>query len=98
MTEIVRDESDHTVEIPLERGVSARVKGYSVEKAMELFGTLCAWKFACAVKHLGGYYFVEVPVGLRGDPCYQEVPRIMELAHNAGLKTLQTGQTLRIIG
>ena len=95
--EIIRDETNHVVDV-VEETPKVMVKGISRDKAFDLFHTLTEKGFACSVKHLGGWFFVEVPVGLRGDPCYQQDAVIQTLAKRAGCDTIQTGNTLRIIG
>ena len=86
------------IEIMEDQPFRHQVHGLPLDKAMELFGTLCGWGFACSIKHMGGWYFIEVPVGLRGDPCFHQTPKVQTLAFNAGCKTIQTGHTLRVIG
>lgn len=70
----------------------------SRDKALEIFGILSGMGYAVSVKHLRGYFFIEVPVRLRGDKCYGKEAEIAQLVERAGLRTIQTGQTLRIIG
>jgi len=95
--EIIRDESGGIVDVRDETP-KVNVKGISQTVALDLFFTLVDKGFACSVKHLGGWYFVEVPIGLRGDPCFGQAAVIQTLASRAGLQTIQTGSTLRIIG
>lgn len=97
-TEIVRDDGDKHVEIGEEQPVRHQVRGFDRDTALHLWYALVEKRFACSIKHLGGFYFVEVPVGLQGDPCYQQTAVIQTLAERAGCRTMQTGHTLRIIG
>lgn len=98
ITRILSDESDRLVSIGEEPPIRHEVKGFHRGKALDLWNNLIDRGFACSIKHLGGFYFVEVPVGLQGDPCYQQNAVIQTLALNAGCKTIQTGHTLRIVG
>jgi hypothetical protein len=95
--EILRDKTGGIVDVS-DGTPRARVKGISKAAALDLFFRLTEKGYAVSVKHLGGYYFVEVPVGLVGDPCYGQTAEIQTLAKRAGCQTIQTGNTLRIIG
>lgn len=95
--EIIKDETSRVVDVG-EEPPKVTVKGISRDVALDLFFSLVERGFAVSVKHLGGWYFIEVPIGLRGDPCYGRAAEIQTLAQRAGCQTIQTGQTLRIIG
>lgn len=68
------------------------------QRALDIFNVITGLGFACSIKHLRGYYFIEVPVRLRGDKAFNAEAEITQLVERAGLRTLQTGMTLRIIG
>jgi hypothetical protein len=72
------------------------IKPLSGDRALEIFHLFCAMGYGCAVKHLRGNYYVEIPVRLVGDPAYRQEARIMEVARRGGYEVLQTGRTLRI--
>jgi hypothetical protein len=96
--EIIRDNTNKYVDVTGGPKVKHRVRGLPRDKALDIFQALVDLGFACSVKHLGGYYFVEVPVGLIGDPCYLQNAAVQQIAFQAGAATLQTGETLRVIG
>jgi hypothetical protein len=74
------------------------IPGLPRHVAFSIFRRLEEKKFAVSLKHLGGFYFIEVPVTLIGDPCYGQNAEIQTIALNAGVRCVQTGPTLRIIG
>ena len=99
MVDIIKDDGDKSVEIQTRETPSkVQVKGISRDAAFSIFNTFVERGYAASVKHLGGYFFVEVPVALRGDPCFGQEAEIANAARRAGLQTIQTGNTLRIIG
>jgi hypothetical protein len=98
MTEIVKDESGGVIDVDGATPPKVTVKGISRDVALDLWYGLVRKGYACSIKHLGGWYFVEVPIGLRGDPCFGQDAEIQTLAERAGCKAIQTGNTLRIIG
>ena len=73
-----------------------RITPLSKDRALEIFEILCGMGYGCAVKHLRGSYYVEVPVRLRGDKAYHEEAFIMQVARRGGYEVLQTGSILRI--
>lgn len=82
-----------------DRPVQAReIPGMPRDAAFRMFDMLVANRYAVSIKHIGGFYFIEVPVGLRGDPAYGKQAEIQTLSERAGYRCLQTGQTLRIVG
>ncbi len=72
--------------------------GISRDAAMSMFVMLTNLGYGCAIKHLRGYYYIEVPVRLNGDKAYHKEAEISALAFRAGYVTMQSGHTLRIIG
>ena len=68
------------------------------DRAMEIFNILSGIGYAVSIKHLGGYYFIEVPVRLKGDPAHGREGEIIALAARGGFVAIQTGRTLRIRG
>lgn len=73
-----------------------KVKPLTRDKALEIFTLICGLGYGCAVKHLRGNYYVEVPVMLKGDPAYLKQVEIIEIAKRGGYEALQTGNVLRI--
>jgi hypothetical protein len=85
------------VDLSDEQFKAPELPGMPRDIAFTLFHMLVDRKYAVSLKHLGGYYFIEVPVALRGDPCYGRQAEIIALASNAGCEAIQTGPTMRII-
>lgn len=73
-----------------------KVKPLSRDRALEIFNLICGLGYGCAVKHLRGNYYVEVPVMLVGDKAYGKQVEIIEIAKRGGYEALQTGNVLRI--
>lgn len=97
MTEMHRDPTGGHIDLS-ENTVKHKVRGLPRDAAMHLFNMIVEKGYAVSVKHMGGFYFIEVPVRLVGDPAYRQEAEIQALAFRAGCSTLQTGSTLRIIG
>ena len=72
----------------------SRIKPLTRDRALEIFTILSGMGYGCAVKHLRGNYYVEVPVRLRGDKAYHEEALIMQVARRGGYEVLQTGSFL----
>lgn len=82
----------------MEKGIQGTqfVKPLSRDRALDIFTLICGLGYGCAVKHLRGSYYVEIPVRLKGDPAYHKEVEIIELAKRGGYEALQTGAVLRI--
>lgn len=80
------------------RNDAAPMEALRLDAAIQIFTTLSGLGYGVSIKHLRGLYFIEVPVRLRGDASYGKEAEIADLASRVGLTTIQTGQTLRIIG
>ncbi len=72
--------------------------GIKRQDAFAIFTLLTDMGYGCAIKHLRGLYYIEVPVRLAGDKAYHREAEVSAIAYRAGYQPVQTGNTLRIIG
>ena len=71
-------------------------RGLTREAAFAYFDMFVNMNYSCSIKYARGFYYVEVPVRLRGDNAYGKEGEILALAMRGGNVAVQTGQTIRI--